>query len=80
MMVPEFDAAAFSMKVGELSGIIETQFGYHIIHKTGHEEETTTTFEDARESIRDFLRHATRGSALSAHVEGLKAKAKIERA
>ena len=79
MMVPAFDEAAFSMKVGDLSGIIETQFGYHIIQKTGHEEETATTFEDARESIRDFLRHAARGSVLSAHVDGLKQKTKIER-
>jgi len=79
MMVPAFDEAAFRMKVGELSGIIETQFGYHIIRKTGHEEETATSFEDARESIRDFLRHAARGSMLSAHVAELKAKVKIER-
>ena len=79
MMVPAFDEAAFSMKTGELSGVIETQFGYHVIQKTGHEQETATTFEDARESIRDFLRHASRGSALSAHVAELKAKAKIER-
>ena len=79
MMVPAFDEAAFSMKVGELSEIIETQFGYHIIQKTGHEEQIATTFEDARESIRDFLRHAARGSALSTHVAGLKAKAKIEK-
>ena len=79
MMVPAFDEAAFSMTVGDLSGIIETQFGYHIIQKTGHEDATATSFEDARESVRDFLRHAARGTALSAHVEGLKAKAKIER-
>ena len=74
MMVPAFDAAVFSMAVGELSGIIETQFGYHIIQKTGHEKETTTSFEDARESVRDFLRHAARGTALSAYVAELKRK------
>ncbi|MFZ4394858.1 MAG: peptidylprolyl isomerase [Kiritimatiellia bacterium] len=78
MMVPAFDEAAFRMKVGELSEIVETQFGYHIIQKTGHEQETATTFEEVQESIRDFLRHAARGAALSAHVDGLKAKAKID--
>lgn len=77
MMVPAFDEAAFGLKVGELSGIIETQFGYHIIRKTGHEEETVASFDEARASIVDFLRHAARGAALSAHVEALKAKAKI---
>ena len=79
MMVPAFDTAAFSMQVGDLSDIIETQFGLHIIQKTGHEEATATTFEDVKESIHDFLVHAKRGAALSAHVAGLKAKAKIER-
>jgi parvulin-like peptidyl-prolyl isomerase len=33
-MVPEFDEAAFSMDVGEISDIIETAFGYHLIKRT----------------------------------------------
>jgi len=78
MMVPEFDQAVFSMNVGEVSDIVETQFGYHIICKTDQEEAGEADFDLVRENIRDFLRHARRGEAVSAYVEELKAKAKIE--
>jgi peptidyl-prolyl cis-trans isomerase C len=78
MMVPEFDAAAFAMKVGEVSDVIETQFGYHIIYKADHEEAGAAEFDETREQIRDLLRHARRGEAMTVYVEELKAKAKIE--
>ncbi len=37
-MVPEFDAAAFSQKVGEIGPPVKSQFGYHIIEVLAHEE------------------------------------------
>jgi peptidyl-prolyl cis-trans isomerase C len=79
MMVPEFDKAVFALKDGEVSDIIETQFGYHIIYKTAHEDASEPTFDEVREQIRDFLRHERKGEVLTAYVNELKAKAKIER-
>lgn len=78
MMVPEFDQAVFAMKDGEVSSVIETQFGYHIIYKTAHEDAHDADFDDVREKIRDFIRHARRGEAVTAYVEELRSKAKIE--
>ena len=77
MMVPAFDQAVFSMQVGELSSIVETPFGFHLIQKTGHEQASAANYDEARENIRDFLRHAARGAALAAHVAELRAKATV---
>lgn len=80
MMVPEFEKAAFDMSVGDVSDIIETQFGFHIIYKTDHEAPATAEFSDAADNIRDLLIHSRRGEALKEFVDGLKKNAKIEMA
>ena len=78
MMVPEFDKAAFEMKKGEVSGIISTQFGYHIIYKAGHKGGGKQTLVDVHDQIRDLLRHEARGRAMDAYVAQLREKATIE--
>lgn len=78
MMVPAFDNAAFAMQVGDISDIIETEFGYHIIKKTDHDEGGEVDFDAVREQIRDLIRHSRRGAAMTAYVSELRDKAKIE--
>ena len=55
-MVKEFEDAAFSMKVNEVSDIVETQFGYHIIQTLAHIEPKTFELDEVRERIVEALK------------------------
>ena len=78
MMVPEFDKVAFEMKKGEVSGVVSTQFGYHIIYKADEKGGGEQTLVDVHDQIKDLLRHEARGRAMDAFVAELRANAKIE--
>jgi len=78
MMVPEFDKVAFEMNKGEVSNVVTTQFGYHIIYKADAKGGKAQTLVDVHDQIKDLLRHEARGRAMDAFVGELRAKANIE--
>ncbi|MDO8678689.1 MAG: peptidyl-prolyl cis-trans isomerase [Acidobacteriota bacterium] len=55
-MVAEFDAAAFAMKTGEISNLVKTAFGFHIIKVTDSKPDTTRALADVRAEIEDQLK------------------------
>jgi peptidyl-prolyl cis-trans isomerase D len=55
-MVPEFDKAAFSMKPGEISDLVKTQYGYHIIKVTDKKDATTKSIDEVRAQIEDQIK------------------------
>jgi foldase protein PrsA len=76
-MVPEFEEAAFALKVNELSGVVQTEHGFHIIKKTAEKAAVVPTFEEKKEEIRKQL-VATEANELSeAWMKEIRAKAKI---
>ncbi|HXH90026.1 MAG TPA: peptidylprolyl isomerase [Thermoanaerobaculia bacterium] len=52
---PDFETAAWSMKPGTVSGIIQTKFGFHLIFVEGRQAPGTEPFESVKSSIREFL-------------------------
>jgi peptidyl-prolyl cis-trans isomerase D len=54
-MVPEFEKAAFSLGVGAISDLVQTQFGFHIIKVNGKQEARERPFEEMKEAIRPIV-------------------------
>jgi len=77
-MVKPFEDAAFSLKVEEVSEIVETPFGYHLIKVTALEPARVIPLEEVRDKVRSYLERKQREDALNAYLEELRGKAKIE--
>ena len=76
-MLEPFAAAAFALKTGEISDIVETRFGYHIIKVTDKKAAVVVPLERASETIREHLRAEKIGGLKQRHVADLRKTAEI---
>lgn len=77
-MVPEFEKAAFSMKVGEVSAPVKTTFGYHLIKKTGETPEKVKPFDEVKGRIQTRMEMIKMQEVQQKVAQELRKTAKVE--
>ncbi len=77
-MVPPFEEAAFALKPGEMSDVIQSVFGLHLIQVYDARPAGKESFEEVKESIEEILRRPKINAEMEKLVEELRAQATIE--
>lgn len=77
-MDPAFETAAFALKDGAISDVVESQFGYHVIKAHERRAARTTPLAEVSGQIKEYLTNQQRDSKIQAFVEASKAKRKVQ--
>lgn len=78
-MVPDFEKAAFALKEpGDLSGVVKSPFGYHIIKLTERKAGDTKPLEQVKEQIRFTLLQERQRQTMQDYIERLKAENQVK--
>lgn len=78
-MVPAFETAAFALKApGDISDVVETPFGYHIIRLTERQPESTVPLAQVSNQLTDYLKKRKQQEMTGQFVQSLRAKYKVE--
>lgn len=78
-MIPEFEGVIYGMQVDDVSDVIATEFGYHIIKVTDiRETQSTLEYADIAEEITNILTLEKRHAVYDSLVESVRRRAEIE--
>jgi parvulin-like peptidyl-prolyl isomerase len=74
---PEIDRAAFDLAPGQISGIVTTSFGYHVLRLEAKTQPATRTFAESRPDIESRLAEAKARLRMKELIDGLVAQAQV---
>jgi peptidyl-prolyl cis-trans isomerase C len=77
-MVKPFEEAAFVLEPGEISDIVETRFGYHLIKVEEKKEERPLSFDEVKDDLMEKLKRSKIEEQMMSYLLSLRNKAKIE--
>lgn len=77
-LIPEFEEACFRLETGQISQIVKTSFGYHIIKLTDRKPAQARSFEDIKDEIKAMLTSAKRKERFNQIIRKLKENTAIE--
>ncbi len=78
-MVPEFEKAAFTQKIGTVGEVVKTNFGYHLIMVTARNEGGLQPLEKVKSQISQQIDGPKQQTAMRDYIQGLEKKAKVVR-
>ena len=77
-MLKPFEDALFVLKTGEVSDIVETNVGYHLIKATDRKPEMTVPFETLKDQLRTLMKQEKGQQEANAYIGKQREKAKVE--
>ncbi len=78
-MVAPFEEAAFSLETGEISPVVETRFGYHVVQVTDHEPEKILAYDEVKGRLEEVLLREKIKKGTDQYIQKLRKSAEIER-